>query len=138
MVEIVAKSLQKSKAPTKVCFFAWVATIGKIPMEDMLKRSNLSGLSRCPICLEEKETVDHLRQFGIYLSLMGVSWVQPSNVRDMVVTWRRRMEKRWVFGVWNMVPLTICGLLGRRDINVFFRTKLCRFKNLSSIFEFVV
>ena len=46
-------------------------------------------------------------RFGIYLSLMGISWVQPSNVRDVVVAWRRRMKKSWVIGVWNIVPLAI-------------------------------
>jgi len=39
--------------------------------------------------------------------LMGISWVQPSNVRNVVVAWRRRMKKSWVLGVWNMVHLAI-------------------------------
>ena len=43
----------------------------------------------------------------ISLSLMGVSWVQPSNVKDVLVACRRRMKKSWVLGVWNMVPLAI-------------------------------
>ena len=32
------KSIWKSKAPTKVCFFAWAATVGKILTDDMFKR----------------------------------------------------------------------------------------------------
>ena len=43
----------------------------------------------------------------ISLSLMGVSWVQPSNMRDVVVAWRRRMKKSWILGVWNMISLAI-------------------------------
>jgi len=46
-------------------------------------------------------------RFGIYLSLTRVSWVQTSIVRDVVMTWRRRMKSSWVLGVGNMVPLAI-------------------------------
>ena len=108
--DFVAKSIWKSKAPTKVCFFAWVATIGKIHMEDMLKRRNFSGPSRCSMCLEEEETVDHLlvpcrwvsSLWYLSLSLMRITWRQPSNVRYVVVASRRRIKKSWVlqFGVW--------------------------------------
>jgi len=50
--DFAAKSIRKPKAPTKVCFFAWAATIGTIPMDDMLKRRNFRGPSRCSMCLE--------------------------------------------------------------------------------------
>ena len=60
IMTFAAKSIWKFKAPTKVCFFAWAATIGTIPMDDMLKRRNFSGPNRCSVCLEE-EAVDHLR-----------------------------------------------------------------------------
>ena len=33
-----AKAIWNSKVPTKVCFFAWAASKGKIPTEDRLKR----------------------------------------------------------------------------------------------------
>jgi len=45
--------------------------------------------------------------WDLALSLMGASWVQSSNVWDVVVAWGRRMKKSWVLGVWNMVPLAI-------------------------------
>ena len=113
--DFAAKSIWKSKAPTKVSFFAWAASIGRIPTDDMLKRRNFRGPSRCSLCLEEEETADHLlvhcrwasALWDLALSLMGVSWVQPSNVRDVVVAWKRRMQKSWVLEVWNMVPLSI-------------------------------
>ena len=38
---------------------------------------------------------------------MGVSWVQPFTVKDVLVAWRRRMEKCFAFGVWKMIPLAI-------------------------------
>jgi len=77
-----AKSIWKSKAPTKVCFFAWAATLGKIPSDDMLNRRNFRGPSRCSMCLEKEETVDHLvvhyrwvsSLWDLSLSFMGISW----------------------------------------------------------------
>ena len=64
------------------------------------------------MCLEEKELVDHLLCivggfvcFGICLSLIGFSWVQPFNVKDVVAAWRRK--KTWFLGVWRIVPLAI-------------------------------
>ena len=38
---------------------------------------------------------------------MGVSWVQPWKVKDVLIGWRRRMKKCLAFGVWNLIPLTI-------------------------------
>jgi len=64
------------------------------------RRKNLWIISFC--------IVDGFLHFLEFLSLFnGVSWVQPSNVRDVVVAWRRRMKESWILGVWNMVSLAI-------------------------------
>ena len=84
-------------------------------MDDMLKRRNFRGQSRCSMCLEEEEIVDHLlvhcrwvsSLWDLSLSLMGINWVQPSNVRNVGVAWRRKMKKSWILGVWNMIPLAM-------------------------------
>jgi len=38
---------------------------------------------------------------------MGISWVQPSNIKDVLVAWRRRLKKCWVHGIWKLIPLAI-------------------------------
>ena len=38
---------------------------------------------------------------------MGVSWVQPWKVKDVLVAWRRRTKKCPTLGVWNLIPLAI-------------------------------
>jgi len=52
------EAIWKPKTPTKVCFFAWAVTKGKIPTEDMLTRRNFNGPNRCFMCLEVEETMD--------------------------------------------------------------------------------
>ena len=105
----------RSKAPPKACFFAWAAALDKVPTKDFLKRRNFHGPSRCVLCREEEETIHHLLvhcqwasllwQLG--LSMMGVCWVQPWKVKDVLVAWRRRKHKCLALGVWNLIPLAI-------------------------------
>jgi len=87
--------------------------------------------------LEEEESVDHLlvhcrlvsSLWDLCLSLMGVGWVQPSNVRDVVVTWRRRMKKSWMLRVWNMVSLPIWWATCKERNQRIFEDKPLSFQN---------
>jgi len=108
-------AIWRSKAPPKVCFFAWAATLEKVPTEDFLKRRNFHGPNRCVLCRQEEETVHHLlvhchwasSLWQLGLSMLGVSWVQPGKVKEVLVAWRRRMKKCLAFGVWKLIPLAI-------------------------------
>jgi len=44
---------------------------------------------------------------------MGFSWVQPKRRREVLVAWRRRLKKRWVIGVWKLMPWLFGEVLGR-------------------------
>ena len=100
-------AIWRSKAPPKTCFFAWAAALEKVPTEDFCSRRNFHWPSRCVLCGEEEEKVYHLLvhchwvsllwQLG--LSLMGVSWVPPWKVHDVLVALKRRMKKGLAFGV---------------------------------------
>ena len=92
-------------------------------MEDVLKRRNFHGPSRCVLCRQEEETVHHLLvhcqwassfwQLG--LSLTGVSWVQPWKAKDVLFAWSRRRKKCLAFGVWKLIPLAmVVGLEGKK------------------------
>jgi len=110
----LAKAIWKSKAPMKAGFLLWAASKGTIAVDDMLRRRNFNLSSGCAMCLEE-EPVDDLFvhyhwAFSLWLlslSLMGVSWVRPSNVKDILVAWRRRLKKSSVFRIWKLVHLSI-------------------------------
>ena len=76
---------------------------------------NFNLASRCAMCLEEEESVDHLflhcqwlsSLWFLSISLVGVSWVQLSNVEAVLAAWRRRLKKSRVHGIWKLVPLAI-------------------------------
>ena len=38
---------------------------------------------------------------------MGISWVQSSNIKDVLVAWRRRLKKCWVHEIWKLIPIAI-------------------------------
>jgi len=90
-------------------------TLEKVPTEDFLKRRNFHGPSRCVLCRQEEETVHHLLVHCLWasslwqlgLSLLGVSWVQPGKVKEVLVAWRRKMKKSLASGVWKLIPLAI-------------------------------
>ena len=56
------------------------------------------------MCFHEEESIDHLfvhcqwvsSLWALALSLMDVSWLQSSNVKDVLVAWRKRLKKCWV------------------------------------------
>jgi len=89
--------------------------------------------------LKEEESVNHLlvhcrwvSSLRIYLSLSlcnGVSWVQPSNVRDVVVPWSRRMKKSWVLKVWNMIPVAIWWATWKERNRRIFEDKALSFQD---------
>ena len=125
-----------------MCFFTWAATLGKIPTDDKLKSRNFIGPSRCSMCLEEEETADHLlvhcrwvfSLWALSLSLMGISCVQPSNVRDVVVAWRRRKKKSWVREVWSMIPLAIWWATWKERNRRIFEDKTLSLQDLKLYF----
>jgi len=90
-------------------------------------RKNLWSISSCIVG-------EFLSFLDLSLSLMGFDWVQHSNVKDVVVACRRMTTKSWILGVWNRFVWLFGGLLGRREIDIFWRAKLYCFKIVTSIF----
>jgi len=137
-----AKEIWKSKAPSKVCFLAWAASKGKVPTEIMLKRRIFSLASRCALCLNEEESIDHLflhchwasTLWSLALSLMGVYWLRPSNVKDVLVSWRRRLKKCWVYGIWRLIPLAIWWCTWKERNRRIFEGKALSLQNFKLYF----
>ena len=54
------KSIWKSKAPTRVAFFVWMAVLGKILTLDNLRKKNIIVMEWCCMCKYSGESIDHL------------------------------------------------------------------------------
>jgi len=86
-----------------------------VPVEDLLKRRNFNLASTCLMCHEEEESVNHLfihcgcvsGLWHLSFSLLGVNWVQPHTIKDVLTTRRRTMKRGWLLGIWKMIPLAI-------------------------------
>ena len=71
--------------PTKVGFFVWEASWGKVLTQDQLKRRGWILANRCSLCCAEKETINHILVhcskakvlWDLVFSLFGVNWVLP-------------------------------------------------------------
>nr|CAN73158.1 hypothetical protein VITISV_017219 [Vitis vinifera] len=82
--------------PSKVGFFAWEASWGKVLTMDQLKKRGWALANRCFLCCEEEESIDHIlihcsraRALWEFLfALFGVFWVLPSSARDTLIEWR--------------------------------------------------
>ena len=83
-------SIWRVSVPTKVAFFAWEASWGKVLTLEQLQRRGYSLTNRCFLCLSEVETVDHLLLhcvktrvlWNLLFSLFGVAWVLSCSVKE--------------------------------------------------------
>ena len=81
--------------PTRVGFFAWKASWGKVLTLDQLKKRGRALANRCFLCGEEEETMNHLLihcskakiLWELLLANFGVSWVFPLLVKETLLSW---------------------------------------------------
>lgn len=62
--------------------------------------------SGCPMCFGDEELIVHLFALSVDLCI-GLNWVQPQTMREVLVAWRRKLKKSWIVVVWNLMSLTI-------------------------------
>ena len=90
------KSIQKSKVPSKVAFFVWIATLGNILTIDNLRLLKIQILDWCFMCKSNRELVNHLlihcsiatELWAMVFSLFGIHWVMPKMVVDLLACWQ--------------------------------------------------
>ncbi|KAJ9673635.1 hypothetical protein PVL29_023281 [Vitis rotundifolia] len=109
------KAIWVDKVPTKVSFFAWEATWGKILTLDRLQKRGWQLPNRCFLCGCEEENVNHILVHCIVvrvlwefiLVLFGVKWVFPETVREVLVSWRGPFVGIKRKKIWNSILLCI-------------------------------
>ncbi|RVW93513.1 putative ribonuclease H protein [Vitis vinifera] len=101
--------------PTKVSFFAWEASWGKVLTLDQLKKRGRILANRCFLCCEEEESIDHILihctrarvLWELLFALFGVTWVLPFSVRDTLIGWRGFNLGKKRRKVWKAAPLCL-------------------------------
>ena len=58
--QVPIKMMWNPIVPTKVRFFVWEVWWGKVLTMNQLKKRGLSLASRCPLCKEVEEAIEHL------------------------------------------------------------------------------
>ena len=90
------KCIWVDKVPTKVAFFAWEATWGKILTLDRLQKRGWQLPNCCFLCGCEEETVNHIFLhcivvrvlWEIIFALFGIQWVFSETVKDVLFSLR--------------------------------------------------
>ena len=82
--------------PSKISFFAWESSWGKVMTLDQLKRHGRALANRCCLCDEDEETIDHLlihcktarMLWVLFLTILGTTWVFPHFVMHTLLAWQ--------------------------------------------------
>jgi hypothetical protein len=98
-------------APTRVSFFAWSASWGRILTTDNLMRRGYQLAGWCCMCRRDGETISYLLLhcemiFGLWSFVFrkfGILWVLPGCVLDLFFGWYNGLGKI-PSPIWNMVP----------------------------------
>ena len=101
--------------PSRVAFFVWNAALGKILTTDNLRKRGCVVLDWCYMCRKNGESVDHLLLHcdvarGLWDEIfrrVGVAWVMPRRVVELMGCWRKLQGSHQVAAVWRMIPLCI-------------------------------
>ncbi|WMV22465.1 hypothetical protein MTR67_015850 [Solanum verrucosum] len=102
------KSIWKPKVPYKVNCFMWFLTKEAVLTHENLKKRGYQLASRCTLCEEHAETINHLflhctwteQLWRMFICLKGIRWVKPGSIKGVLSSWNRDgnaadKEKRW-------------------------------------------
>ncbi|RVW16745.1 hypothetical protein CK203_076449 [Vitis vinifera] len=101
--------------PTKVAFYAWEATWGRVLTLDRLQKRGWQLPNCCFLCGREEETVNHILihciivrvLWDIVIGLSGVQWVFPETVKEVLTSWRGPFVGKKRKKIWKSIPLCI-------------------------------
>ena len=101
--------------PTKVGFFAWEASWGKVLTLNQLKKRGRTLANWCFLCGEGEETVNHLlihcskarMLWELFLAIFGVNWVFPFLVKEALLSWHGSFVGKHRKKAWMTAPLCI-------------------------------
>ena len=121
--------------PTKVGFFAWEASWGKVLTLDQLKKRGWILANRCFLCCVEEESIDHILihctkarvLWELLFAIFEVNWVLPLSVRDTLLGCRGFNMDKKRRNVWKAAPLCLFWAVWRKEIGLHLKTRNFRF-----------
>ena len=124
-----SRSIWVTRVPTKVCFFAWEATWGRVLTLDRLQRRGLQLPNRCFLCGCEEESVNHILihctvvrvLWDIVFGLVDVKWVFLVTVKEVLVSWRGSFVGKKRKKIWDSIPLCIFWTVWKERNRLAFR-----------------
>ena len=128
--------------PTKVGFFAWEASWGKVLTQNQLKRRGWNLANRCPLCCDEEETINHILihcskakvLWDLLFSLFGVNWVLPFLVRDTLLGWHAPLKDKKHSKVWWAAPLCLFWMVWKERNRIVFENEVLSLQRLKNSF----
>ncbi|RVX21853.1 putative ribonuclease H protein [Vitis vinifera] len=131
-----------ARVPTKVAFFAWEATWGKVLTLDRLQRRGVQLLNCCFLCGCEEENVNHIlihyivvrALWDIVLGLVDVKWVFPETVKEVLISWRGPFVGKKRKKVWEFIPLCIFWTVWKERNRLAFRGGVLNIQKLKNFF----
>jgi hypothetical protein len=140
----------KAKVPSRVAFFIWTASLGKILTTDNLRKRRVIILDWCCLYKADGESVNHLLLhypvardlWNLVCCLFGVSWVMPRGVVDLLLCWNGSLGNREASKIWKMIPHCIMWCLwGERNSRIFNGEEssipALKFRFLLALFEWL-
>ena len=96
-------------------FFTWEATWGKVFTLDKLQKRGWQLPNRCYLCGCAEESVYHILLhcpevsplWEIVFVLIGVHWIFPKTIKEVLLSWRGSFVSRKRKQIWNSTPLWI-------------------------------
>ena len=109
------KILWNGCVPPKVYFFAWEVWWGKVLTMEHVKKSGFQMASKCPLCGEAEEDLNHLlihclSVWGLWkgiISCPGLDWVYPLSPKDLMLEWTNFPIRKRVRKLWRAAPLCL-------------------------------
>lgn len=102
-----------TKAPIKVACFGWIVIRESCLTQDNLQRRGFILSNRCYLCENGLESVNHLfihciiakQCWELSLSRCGVTWIMPSDIRSLLVSWQGQKIARNQKQIWRTIPV---------------------------------
>ena len=123
------KGIWVENVPSKLAFFAWEATWGRILTIDRLQKRGWQIPNRCYLCGSDEENVSHLLihctvasvLWGMTLSLFGAQWVFPETVKEVITSWKGSFVGKKRKKIWRSIPLFIFWTVWKERNRLAFR-----------------